>query len=99
PSRCAAATARAANRPSERFTQAQKMMRQIIRGGGRPGGGMPGGGGMPQMPGMGGMPGGAGGRKKKGGGKKKGRKGGQSGNPAKRAQEAKELADKRAGKT
>jgi len=95
----AGTTVTAVNQLMERFTQAQKMMRQMTRGGGMPGGGMPGGGGMPQMPGMGGMPGGAGGRKKKGGGKKKGRKGGQSGNPAKRAQEAKELADKRAGKT
>ena len=60
---------------------------------------MPGGGGMPQMPGMGGMPGAGGGKKKKPAGKKKGRKGGQSGNPAKRAQEAQALADKKAGKT
>src|SRR5699024_2644613 len=90
----AGTTVTAVNQLMERFTQAQKMMRQMTRGGG-----MPGGGGMPQMPGMGGMPGGAGGRKRKGGGKKKGRKGGQAGNPAKRAQEAKELADKRAGKT
>jgi signal recognition particle subunit SRP54 len=66
----------------ERFGQAQKMMRSLRRGGG---GGMPG---MPAIPGM-------------GGGKKaaKGqqRKKGKSGNPAKRAQEEKALADKASG--
>ncbi|WP_167197479.1 signal recognition particle protein [Brevibacterium pigmentatum] len=94
----AGTTVTAVNQLMERFTQAQKMMRSMTRGGGgMPG--MPGGGGMPQMPGMGGMPGAAGGKKKKPAGKKKGRKGGQSGNPAKRAQEAQALADKKAGKT
>ncbi|GAB47230.1 signal recognition particle protein [Mobilicoccus pelagius] len=58
----------------ERFGEAQKMIRQLKRGGGMPG--------MPGMPGMGG-PGG----KKKPAQKKKGK----SGNPAKRAQQEKEL--------
>jgi len=66
----------------ERFGQAQKMMRSLRKGGG---GGMPG---MPAIPGL-------------GGGKKavKGqqRKKGKSGNPAKRAQEEKALADKASG--
>ncbi len=64
----------------ERFGQAQKMMRQLRRGGGVPG-----------MPGMPGMPGGA------AGGKRKPQKQikGKSGNPAKRAQQEKELAAKR----
>lgn len=55
--------------------------------------------GMGGMPGMGSMPGGGANRKKKAVGKKKGRKGGQSGNPAKRAQQAQALEDKKAGKT
>ena len=67
----------------ERFGEAQKMMRQMGRGGGMPG--------MPGMPGMG-----AGGKKSKG---KAGRtppksKKGRSGNPAKRAaQETRSLDD------
>ena len=96
----AGTTVTAVNQLMERFTQAQKMMRGMSRGGGMPG--MGGGGGAPGMggmPGMGSMPGGAPNRKKKAPGKKKGRKGGQSGNPAKRAQQAQELEDKKAGKT
>lgn len=69
------------NQLLERFTEAQKMMKQMAKGGG-----------MPGMPGMGGMPGGMGlpgGGPGRGGGKrKKGKKGGgksKSGNPAKRA--------------
>jgi len=58
----------------ERFTEAQKMMRQLAAGGGMPG--------MPGIPGMG--------RGKKAKGKQappKKAKGGRSGNPAKRALE------------
>ncbi|MDO5629608.1 MAG: signal recognition particle protein [Mobilicoccus sp.] len=62
----------------QRFGDAQKMMRQLKKGGGMPG--------MPGMPGMG------------GGGKKKAppKKKGKSGNPAKRAQQEKELETKAA---
>ncbi|AIF41179.1 signal recognition particle protein [Dermacoccus nishinomiyaensis] len=60
------------NQLLQRFGEAQKMMRQLKRGGG-----------MPGMPGMGAMPGGGGGKKAKSQPKKKGK----SGNPAKRAQE------------
>ncbi len=66
----------------ERFADAQKMMRQMGKGGGVPG--MPGAGGVPGMPGA---PG-AGGKKSKGKmAKQTGRKAkkGRSGNPAKRA--------------
>ena len=61
----------------DRFGQAQKMMRQMGRGGGMPG--------MPGMPG--GFPGMPGGSKKSKGksGKQQSRKKGRSGNPAKRA--------------
>ncbi len=65
----------------ERFTEAQKMMAQMSRGGF---GGMPGMGGLPGMPG--------GGRRAKAKQPKAGKKGkgaSRSGNPAKRAQEAK----------
>ena len=65
------------NQLLERFGQAQKMMRQIRRGG---------------MPGMPGMPGGGGAAKRKPPTKAKGK----SGNPAKRAQQAKEIEAKRA---
>jgi signal recognition particle subunit SRP54 len=63
----------------ERFGQAQKMMRQMGKGGGMPG--------LPGMAGMPGMPGGFGGHSKKAKGKalQKRGKGGRSGNPAKRA--------------
>lgn len=68
----------------ERFTQAQKMMKQMRNGGGMPGlPGMPGG-----MPGMGGI--GPGKRGKKG--KQPQRKGSRSGNPAKRAAEQSGIA-------
>ncbi|WP_336922821.1 signal recognition particle protein [Aquipuribacter sp. SD81] len=68
----------------ERFTQAQKMMRQMRRGGGMPGlPGMPGGGMPGGVPGMVG-PGKRGKQKK---GKAAARKGSRSGNPAKRAAE------------
>ena len=73
------------NQLLERFTEAQKMMKQMARGGGMPG--------MPGMPGMGG--GGGGARKK---GKQQQRKKGKSGNPAKRAQQEREAAEKAAGK-
>ena len=66
------------NQLLERFGQAQKMMRQLKRGGGMPG--MPGG--MPGVP--------AGGKK----GKPQNKKKAKSGNPAKRAQQEAELAAK-----
>ena len=61
------------NQLLERFGQAQKMMRQMRRGGGVPG-----------MPGMPGMPGAAGGKRGK---QQQPKKKGKSGNPAKRAQQ------------
>ncbi|MBW3085813.1 Signal recognition particle protein [Austwickia sp. TVS 96-490-7B] len=64
------------NQLLERFAAAQKMMRQLRRGGGIPG--------MPGMPGLGG------GSK----GKKQLKKKGKSGNPAKRAAQEKEMAEK-----
>ncbi|MBK7721577.1 MAG: signal recognition particle protein [Austwickia sp.] len=67
------------NQLLERFGEAQKMMRQLRRGGGIPG--------MPGMPGMGG-PGGK--------GKAAPKKKGKSGNPAKRAEQEKQAAAKRA---
>ena len=89
----AGTTVTAVNQLMERFTQAQKLMRGMGRGGGMPG--MPGAGGMP---GMGSLPGGGANRKKKAAGKKKGRKGGQSGNPAKRAEQAQAVQDRKSGK-
>ena len=74
----------------ERFTEAQKMMRQLAAGGGMPG--MPGG--MPGMPGMG--------RGKKAKGKAvapKKAKGGRSGNPAKRAIEQKQWEARQSGES
>jgi signal recognition particle subunit SRP54 len=71
----------------ERFTEAQKMMRQLAAGGGMPG--------MPNMPGMPGM-----GRGKKAKGKAvapKKAKGGRSGNPAKRAIEQRQWEARRSG--
>ena len=62
------------NQLLERFGQAQKMMRQMRKGGGIPG--------MPGMPGVPGMGPGAGKR-----GKQQPKKKGKSGNPAKRAQQ------------
>ena len=73
------------NQLLERFTEAQKMMKQMARGGGMPG--------MPGVPGAGG---GAG--RKKGKGKQQQRKKGKSGNPAKRAQQEREAAEKAAGR-
>jgi signal recognition particle subunit SRP54 len=64
----------------ERFTEAQKMMSQLGRGG------------LPGMPGMGGLPGMPGGRRARAKQPKAGKKAkgaSRSGNPAKRAQEAK----------
>ncbi|MFL0575633.1 signal recognition particle protein [Brevibacterium luteolum] len=89
------------NQLMERFAAAQKMMRQMGKGGGMPGmGGQPGGApGMGGMPGIGGLPGAPGGRgpsrKKKG---KKGKAAGKSGNPAKRAEQEKLAQLKREGK-
>jgi signal recognition particle subunit SRP54 len=71
----------------ERFTEAQKMMKQLAAGGG----GMPGMGGLPGMPGMGG-------KKSKGKAQQKRKvKGGRSGNPAKRALEERQRAARAAG--
>ncbi len=66
------------NQLLERFGEAQKMMRQLRRGGG--------------VPGMPGMPGGSGGGGKRG--KQAKRKKGKSGNPAKRAAQEKALQEK-----
>jgi signal recognition particle subunit SRP54 len=69
------------NQLIERFTEAQKMMRQLRRGGGMPG--------MPGMPGLGG------GKKSKGRTAPPPRKGkAKSGNPAKRAQQEREAAQR-----
>jgi signal recognition particle subunit SRP54 len=69
----------------ERLAGAQKMMKQLRRGGGMPG--------MPGMPGMAGVPGlGGPGRKTKGKGKQ--RSGGRSGNPAKRAEQERAAAQR-----
>ncbi len=62
----------------ERFTEAQKMMKQLARGGGIPG--------MPGMPGMGGG--------KKGRQQQPQRKKSKSGNPAKRAAEERAAAER-----
>jgi signal recognition particle subunit SRP54 len=78
------------NQLLDRFADAQKMMRQMRKGGGMPG--MPG---MP--PGMGGLPGMGGGKKSRGkaAAKPKGRKG-KSGNPAKRAEQERAAMEKAA---
>ncbi|MDN5716781.1 MAG: signal recognition particle protein [Janibacter sp.] len=76
------ATVSEVNQLLERFGEAQKMMKQLARGGGMPG--------MPGMPGMGG-----GGRKKQ---VKQPKKKGKSGNPAKRAQQEREAAERAAGR-
>ena len=70
------------NQLLERFGEAQKMMKQLARGGGIPG--------MPGMPGMGGG--------KKGRQAKQVKKKGKSGNPAKRAQQEREAAERAAGR-
>ncbi len=78
------------NQLIDRFSEAQKMMRQLRKGGGFPG--MPG---MPGMPGLPGMPGG--GRKSKGRAQTSQRKGkAKSGNPAKRAQQQREAGQRTA---
>ncbi len=69
------------NQLLERFGQAQKMMRQMRKGGG-----------MPGMPGMPGLPGAGGGGKGK---QQPQRKKSKSGNPAKRAAEEKAAAQRR----
>ena len=68
------------NQLVQRFEQAAKMMKTVARGG------------VPQIPGMGAVPGMGHGGKKKQQAKGKGKK--QSGNPAKRAQEAAGIAAK-----
>ncbi|WP_024357170.1 signal recognition particle protein [Leucobacter chironomi] len=70
------------NQLVQRFEQAAKMMKTVARGG------------VPQIPGMGPMPGMSHGGKKKQQAKGKGKK--QSGNPAKRAQEAAGVAAQQA---
>ncbi|WP_370894919.1 signal recognition particle protein [Janibacter sp. GXQ6167] len=71
------------NQLLERFGEAQKMMKQLAKGGGMPG--------MPGIPGMGG----GAGRKRQG---KQVKKKGKSGNPAKRAQQEKEMRERAAGR-
>ncbi|CAM3758938.1 signal recognition particle protein [Isoptericola cucumis] len=84
-------TTTAVNGLLDRFTQAQKMMRQMSKGGGAPGmPGMPGG-----MPGMPGMPGG--GKKARGKQPPAKKKKGKSGNPAKRAQQEREAMQRALG--
>ena len=86
-------SANAVNQLLERFAGAQKMMRQMSRGGGVPGQAGPGG--MPAMPGMPGV-----GMGKKSRGKQapaKKRKKGKSGNPAKRAQQEREAMQRALG--
>jgi signal recognition particle subunit SRP54 len=72
------------NQLLERFGEAQKMMKQLAKGGGVPG--------MPGMPGMGSGPG------KRGRQQQPQRKKSKSGNPAKRAAQERAAADKTAGK-
>ncbi len=78
------------NRLVDRFLEARKMMAQLSRKGGMPS--------MPGMPGMGGPPGGGGGRQKPAKSAKgsKGKKGRGSGNPAKRAEQERIEAARRA---
>ncbi|QZY52298.1 signal recognition particle protein [Leucobacter tenebrionis] len=73
------------NQLVQRFEQAAKMMKTVARGG------------VPQIPGMGPMPGMSHGGKKKQQAKGKGKK--QSGNPAKRAQQAAGVAAKQASRS
>ncbi len=87
-------TTTAVNQLLERFDAAQKMMRQMSKGGGAPG--MPGApGGMPGVPGMPGMPGG--GKKSRGKQQPKKKVKGKSGNPAKRAQQEREAMQRALG--
>jgi signal recognition particle subunit SRP54 len=83
----AGTTVQAVNSLVERFEQARTMMRNMNRGGGMPGmGGLPG---MPGGPGMGG------GKKSRGRQAPQPRKKkGKSGNPAKRARQEQEMAEK-----
>ncbi|AEG43953.1 signal recognition particle protein [Isoptericola variabilis] len=84
-------TTTAVNQLLERFDAAQKMMRQMSKGGGVPGmPGVPGG-----MPGMPGMPGA--GKKSRGKQQPKKKVKGRSGNPAKRAQQEREALQKALG--
>ncbi len=78
------------NQLLERFGEAQKMMRAMRRGMGMPGmGGGPGGAGMPALPGVG--------KKARGKSAPPPRKGkGKSGNPAKRAQQERDAANRSA---
>ncbi len=81
-------TTTAVNGLLDRFSQAQKMMRQMGKGGGAPGlPGMPGG--MPGMPG--------GGKKSRGKQPPVKKKKGKSGNPAKRAQQEREAMQRALG--
>ncbi len=87
--RGAGATVADVNGLVDRFAEAQKMMRQMASGGG-----------MPGLPGMPGVPGMGRGKKAKGKAAAKGAKkakGGRSGNPAKRALEERQAADRLAG--
>jgi signal recognition particle subunit SRP54 len=86
--RGAGQTTAAVNGLLDRFGQAQKMMRQMSKGGGMPG--MPAG-----MPGMPGMPGG--GKKARGRQQPAKKVKGKSGNPAKRAQQEKEAMQRALG--
>jgi signal recognition particle subunit SRP54 len=89
--RGAGQTTAAVNGLLDRFAQAQKMMRQMSKGGGAPGmPGMPGG-----MPGMPGMPGG--GKKSRGKQQPKKKVKGKSGNPAKRAQQERDAMQRALG--
>lgn len=75
------------NQLLERFAEAQKMMRQLSKGAG----------GVPGMPGIPGMPGVGGGKKSRGRSAPSARRSkGKSGNPAKRAQQEREAAQRAA---
>ena len=76
------------NQLLERFENAQKMMRQVARGGGVPG-----------MPGLGGIPGLGGGKKARGRQAPQRKVKGKSGNPAKRAAQERAAAARAAGQT
>jgi len=80
----AGTTTTAVNQLLDRFTEAQKMMRQMSRGGGIPG--------MGNLPGMGGKK-----SKGRGGSQPNVRSKAKSGNPAKRAQQEKEALAKALG--
>jgi signal recognition particle subunit SRP54 len=77
------ATVTDVNQLLERFTAAQKMMRQMAKGGGMP-------------PGMGNLPGMGGNKKSRGRGKAAKRTKARSGNPAKRAEQERQAAERRA---